>query len=1464
MKHILSENAVKIVNEGMGIVNNEPVACPTMRKHPNMSEQAKYTPQSLPFAINGPFELEVTFPHLKNQYHTLDDVYVVYGQFESHKFHNKELFLPAKEKASESEDELFHGYTVQSFLTFVHSLTDGPVVLILLPTQEEKSDTEIKPEQGLVSTSCTIFLTWPDCVEAMTAFLMGLCWHLAGLTFGYYIRCPLARNPYKHEPYVKDENKLEPNIPLIEYQLNHLWVTVGLRGYLYLKYLKQVFGPSFVQFYSYKTIQMLLKIEESGYVPSIAEFYVKRLVGNKVTNNLDCITAHDYYVSKCTLVMNGLCKSIGEQAMDQFISTLLKKSNKLDKPSSCLYLHTLSTFDFISRLKKFTTFNFQSFLKQYIFYPGLPILNISYVYSKRKSCIEIDIQQTKTILGGPIFTGPLAVKIQEPDGSYEHVLDIQKQSQQFEVRYNTRYKRVKRFRAMDHDDVMFHRDINGIVVSEYLKPEDEAMEYVRVDCDHLWIAKINLKQTEYKIAQMVLKELDISTQMQGIHILQFSKEPSAATTLFRIICNHRYHPYIRSEACYALTHHHVIGMYYLLQYIKRFLCEHDNVDPFNSPHTLLNLPLFQHQGEIGVKLELQVRQPALYKYLYFTPLVLKSNEFSQFGQYAVHTVALQALSMIRIPNSQITLPAIRESSLGMSHIVQRLQTTQQLGQSLATDNPSHASQVSQMGQFQHQQLQQYHQQLNQQTMQVLEFPSITQGLSPLLIRKCVLDFLKCQDNTINCMSNDHFTATLLLSCYHAYFPTLPKQEQAVNGEELITTNGFMEVVMLVQHKLATESMDKHLFLKTVTHIDAIRQTTEHPLVLSYCILFISHAMLFEFIPLDLQRLLPYTLHPHSLVYLQTWQSLLLIGCTPSIMSLLYKSIPHQQGLCELFSNYCKLNPQAINHHELELVLQCTLTKHDRQLIDALLVYQQPIKPLKLKVKKPKHPLVLQLEQCNQLLNKKYTSIDQVTEYLSNESIVNEDLDPKVYHSAVQVCYQYTVQGTLEESFKQLQLKLHPPLPTEIAPIPAIPVAPTIPSTHIESTLLALWHLVHDHPHSICFRHPIDLQLYPDYTSLISHPMDLNQIYNELALGVVHFSQSMVLMFNNALIYNAIDSQVSQYAKELYHLFAMEFKLYYPSIPLASLTTTTRAITSVPAIPTASTVPINTAVSTPTGIEPTKVQLDTTLNSISCHPLLVKQLLSRVKQQVDVAFHTPVPKEFTHYYSIITSPMDLHTIQHTSYTTYKPLIRDLQLIIQNCFTYNLPHTHLYHSGLKLLKVIEHELNLVTLVHQHGLSFSPLVYPLVHQFITKLMNRKQSQLFIEPVDPIKLNIPHYTTIVKHPMSLQQVLTKLNSKEYTILDELQQDVLLIKENCILFNGQQHSISLVSKQFYSLFEKEYSSVLMAIGQLLFKVEQTSTSVLEKHSIHLNVTMSIWEYRETLSIQELEKVDAVLLTISK
>ena len=119
-----------------------------------------------------------------------------------------------------------------------------------------------------------------------------------------------------------------------------------------------------------------------------------------------------------------------------------------------------------------------------------------------------------------------------------------------------------------------------------------------------------------------------------------------------------------------------------------------------------------------------------------------------------------------------------------------------------------------------------------------------------------------------------------------------------------------------------------------------------------------------------------------------------------------------------------------------------------------------------------------------------------------------------------------------------------------------------------------------------------------------------------------------------------------------------------------------------------------------------------------------------------------------------------------------------------------------------------------------TFSVAQYRFCMSTVRNLKKMKSAGPFLYPVDPVALNIPHYPSVVKHPMDFATIERKLQSSNpakpdqnaanprYYHADEFVADVHLIFNNCILFNGPEHPISTGGKQIEEVFDKQIKNL--------------------------------------------------------
>ena len=92
------------------------------------------------------------------------------------------------------------------------------------------------------------------------------------------------------------------------------------------------------------------------------------------------------------------------------------------------------------------------------------------------------------------------------------------------------------------------------------------------------------------------------------------------------------------------------------------------------------------------------------------------------------------------------------------------------------------------------------------------------------------------------------------------------------------------------------------------------------------------------------------------------------------------------------------------------------------------------------------------------------------------------------------------------------------------------------------------------------------------------------------------------------------------------------------------------------------------------------------------------------------------------------------------------------------------------------------------------------------ISKPKYTQYSFPFMQPVDPVALNIPTYLSIVKKPMDFGTTRQKLDRGEYENAKEFEADARQVFKNCYAFNPENDTINNIGHKFENIFNDEWS----------------------------------------------------------
>ncbi|KAJ3386813.1 hypothetical protein HDU84_001260 [Entophlyctis sp. JEL0112] len=93
---------------------------------------------------------------------------------------------------------------------------------------------------------------------------------------------------------------------------------------------------------------------------------------------------------------------------------------------------------------------------------------------------------------------------------------------------------------------------------------------------------------------------------------------------------------------------------------------------------------------------------------------------------------------------------------------------------------------------------------------------------------------------------------------------------------------------------------------------------------------------------------------------------------------------------------------------------------------------------------------------------------------------------------------------------------------------------------------------------------------------------------------------------------------------------------------------------------------------------------------------------------------------------------------------------------------------------------------------------------HRVLARAKRLKDATIFLQPVDPVLLNIPTYFDIIKRPMDISTIQKKLDTGAYSSAHGFIDDVNLMFQNCWDFNGRDSIVGKMATNLQKYFAKQ------------------------------------------------------------
>ncbi|GAY54245.1 transcription factor GTE4 [Citrus sinensis] len=107
--------------------------------------------------------------------------------------------------------------------------------------------------------------------------------------------------------------------------------------------------------------------------------------------------------------------------------------------------------------------------------------------------------------------------------------------------------------------------------------------------------------------------------------------------------------------------------------------------------------------------------------------------------------------------------------------------------------------------------------------------------------------------------------------------------------------------------------------------------------------------------------------------------------------------------------------------------------------------------------------------------------------------------------------------------------------------------------------------------------------------------------------------------------------------------------------------------------------------------------------------------------------------------------------------------------------------------------------------HGFGTGSKIFKSCSALLEKLMKHKHGWVFNAPVDVKNLGLHDYFTIIRHPMDLGTVKTRLNKNWYKSPKEFAEDVRLTFHNAMTYNPKGQDVHIMAEQLLKIFEDKW-----------------------------------------------------------
>ncbi|XP_073840548.1 TATA-box binding protein associated factor 2 isoform X2 [Musca autumnalis] len=347
------------------------------------------------------------------------------------------------------------------------------------------------------------------------------------------------------------------------------WLAKGIAEYLCGLYSRKCFGNNEYREWIQKELDRVVKYEEqyggiildcsqppaplpvSSTNPAASTAKHQEIVHYFPIKSLHTVSPKyvDAMRRKAHLVIRMLEHRIGQELLIQVFNKQLALATNAagTKIGSGLWHHLLiSTNIFIKAIFTVTGKDMSVFMDQWVRTGGHAKFSLTSVFNRKRNTIELEIRQDFVNQRGVRkYNGPLLVQLQELDGTFKHMLQIENVVVKADITCHSKSRRNKKKKIPL---------CTGEEVDMDLSPMDDSpVLWIRLDPEMILIRDLNIEQPDFQWQFQLRHERDVTAQFEAIKALE--KYPTNATrsALTDAIENEQFFYKVRCEAANCLT-----------------------------------------------------------------------------------------------------------------------------------------------------------------------------------------------------------------------------------------------------------------------------------------------------------------------------------------------------------------------------------------------------------------------------------------------------------------------------------------------------------------------------------------------------------------------------------------------------------------------------------------------------------------------------------------------------------------------------------------------------------------------------------------------------------------------------------------------------------------------------------------------------------------------------------------------